>query len=101
MLGLLVASSFWMGVWRYYQKHTRWSFKTRQEDPKCPIHSGRRRKSVSKGKAKLPPGRPKGMKVATYPPSRYNMPTRKQAPGKRMHSLKNSIQQGTQNAGKW
>ena len=39
-----------MGVWRYYQKHTR--FKTRQEDPsECP--KGRRRKSVSKGKAKL------------------------------------------------
>ena len=65
------------------------------------LSAGRRRKSVSKGKAKLPPGRPKGMKVATYPPSRYNMPTRKQAPGKRMHSLKNSIQQGTQNARKW
>ena len=55
------------------------------------LSAGRRRKSVSKGKAKLPPGRPKGMKVATYPPSRYIMPTRKQAPGKRMHSLKNSI----------
>ena len=63
------------------------------------LSAGRRRKSASKGKAKLPPGRPKGMKVATYPKSRYNLPNRKQAPGKRPHSLKHSIQQGTQNGG--
>ena len=65
------------------------------------LSAGRRRKSTSKGKAKLPPGRPKGMKVATYPTSRYIMPNRKQAPGKRLHSLKHSMQQGTQNGGKW
>ena len=65
------------------------------------LSAGRRRKSASKGKAKLPPGRPKGMKVARYPISRYTIPNRKQAPGKRLHSLKDSIQQGTQNGGKW
>ena len=64
------------------------------------LSAGRRRKSTSKGKAKLPPGRPKGMKVATYPTSWYIMPNHKQAPGKRLHSFKNSIQ-GTQNSGKW
>ena len=65
------------------------------------LSAGRRRKSASKGKAKLPPGRPKGMKVARYPISRCTIPNRKQAPGKRVHSLKDSIQQGTQNGGKW
>ena len=65
------------------------------------MSAGRRRKSASRGRAKLPPGRPKGIKVATYPTSRYNIPNRKQAPGKRIHSLIHSIQQGTQNSGKW
>lgn len=65
------------------------------------LSAGRRRKSASKGKAKLLPGRPKGMKVARYPISRCTIPNRKQAPGKRLHSLKDSIQHGTQNAGKW
>ena len=65
------------------------------------LSAGRRRKSATKGKAKLPPGRPKGMKVARYPMSRCTIPTRKPAPGKRLHSLKDSIQQGTQNGGKW
>ena len=63
--------------------------------------AGRRRKSVSRGKAKLPPGRPKNMTLAEYPPSRYAMPNRKEAPGKRLHSLKDSISKGRQNAGKW
>ena len=41
------------------------------------LSAGRRRKSTSRGKAKLPPGRPKGMKVATYPTSRYIMLSQK------------------------
>ena len=63
--------------------------------------AGRRRKSVSRGNAKLPPGRPKGLTLAQYPPSRYAMPNRKEARGKRLHSLKDSISKGRQNAGKW
>lgn len=63
--------------------------------------AGRRRKCISRGKAKLPPGRPKGMKVAVYPPSRFQLPCRRQPPGKRQHSLKAGILAGTQNAGKW
>jgi hypothetical protein len=62
--------------------------------------AGRRRKFVSRGKAKLLPGRPKGLKgarVAQYPPSQFYLPCRKQAPGKRKHSLQVSIQAGTQN----
>jgi len=73
------------------------------EERRIPVNAlsaGRRRKSTCKGKAKLPPGRPKGMKVAMYPTSRYIMPNRKQALSKRLHSLKYSIQQGTQNGGK-
>ncbi len=63
--------------------------------------AGRRRKFVSRGKAKLPPGRPKGMKVAHYSPSQFQLPSRRQPPGKRLHSLQASILSGTQNAGKW
>ena len=63
--------------------------------------AGRRRKLISKGKAKALPGRPRSIKPATYSVSRYNMHSRKQAPGKRPHSLKENIAKGTQNAGKW
>lgn len=63
--------------------------------------AGRRRKFVSRGKAKLPPGRPKGLKVAQYAPSQFHLPSRRQPPGKRLHSLQASISSGTQNAGKW
>ena len=63
--------------------------------------AGRRRKAVSRGKAKLPPGRPKGMKLAEYPPSRFHLPNRREPPGKRAHSLHSSITLGTQNGGKW
>jgi len=72
------------------------------EERRIPVNAlsaGRRCKSTCKGKAKLPPGWPKGMKVAMYPTSRYIMPNRKQALGKR--PLKHSIQQETQNGGKW
>ena len=47
------------------------------------LSAGRRRKSASKGKAKLPRGKPKGMKVARYPILCCTIPNRKQAPGKR------------------
>lgn len=63
--------------------------------------AGRRRKSASKGKGKLPTGRPKGLKEARYPIYRYIMPNRKPAPGKRLHSLQHNVQHGTQNGGKW
>ena len=63
--------------------------------------AGRRRKFVSRGKAKLPSGHPKGMKIAQYPTSRYQLPCHKQPPGKRLHSLQANILSGTQNAGKW
>ena len=63
--------------------------------------AGRRRKFVSRGKAKLPSGRPKGMKIAQYQTSRYQFPCCKQPPGKRLHSLQANILSGTQNAGKW
>ena len=51
------------------------------------LSAGRRGKSVLKGKAKLPPGRLKSNKVATYSLSRCVIPNHKLAPGKRLHSL--------------
>ena len=78
---------------------TQGGYRRGRKIPVNALSAGRRHKSSSKGKA---PGRPKGMKITTYPTSRYIMPNRKQAPGKRLHSVKkNSIQQGTQNSGKW
>ena len=73
----------------------------RRRIPVNALSAGRIRISTSRGKAKLPPGRPKGTKFAIYPTSRYIMPNRKQAPGKRLHSLNHSIKQGAQNGGKW
>ena len=63
--------------------------------------AGRRRSGVSKGKAKIPSGRPKGAKIACFPKLKHIMKVRRQPKGKRPHSLHLSIFKGTQNAGKW
>ena len=60
-----------------------------------------RRRGGSRGKGKVSSGRPVGALAARFPPSRYTLPTRRSAPGKRPHSLKENILQGRQNAGKW
>ena len=63
-----------------------------------------RRKYGSKGKAPAPPGRKLKNKVKERPqPSqtRFILPIRNKAKGKRRHDLALSIQTGTQNAGKW
>ncbi len=62
--------------------------------------AGRRRGNLSRGKAKVPSGRPKGAKIAYYPP-KYSMQPRRVPKGKRLHSLKKNINRGIQNAGKW
>ena len=62
--------------------------------------AGRRRGKVSRGKGKILQGRPKGMKVATYPDI-HNMCVKKPPKGKRKHSLQSSIVRETQNTGKW
>ena len=69
--------------------------------PVNPKSAGRRRKCMTRGKAKQLPGRPKGMKVAQYPPSQFQLPCRRPPPGKRPHSLQSNILSGTQNGGKW
>ena len=62
--------------------------------------AGRRRGNLSRGKGKITPGRPKGIKRAFYPAT-YTMTARKPAKGKRVHSLSANIASGNQNAGKW
>lgn len=68
--------------------------------------AGRRRKTLSRGKAKAQAGRPvkcestvKRTKSKTF--SRYHLPIRKVKPSKRHHSLSKNIQLCQQNAGKW
>ena len=68
--------------------------------------AGRRRKGLSRGKAKVTPGKPLGKQKGQPPAkmvqeSRYILPTRREPKGKRKHSLKLSIEKGHQNAGKW
>ena len=62
--------------------------------------AGRRRGNLSRGKGKITPGRPKGIKRAFYPAT-YTLTARKPAKGKRVHSLSANIASGNQNAGKW
>ena len=62
--------------------------------------AGRRRGKVSKGKQKMLQGRPKGVRLATFPDV-CEMPIRNKPKGKRKHSLQTNIMRGTQNAGKW
>ena len=61
--------------------------------------AGRRRGKISRGKAKAPSGRP--VAYTPWPASNMEMPIRRATSGKRLHSLKQSIIKGTQNAGKW
>ena len=75
--------------------------------PRIPIQAtaaGRRKRGVSRGKAKIPAGRPiraqtgsKSKAVIT----RYFLPTRKEPKGKYPHNLSLSTIKGTQNAEKW
>lgn len=63
-----------------------------------------RRKYGSKGKAPASAGRPPSNKQkenAAPATSRYKLPLRKEAKGKRPHNLALSVLKGTQNAGKW
>lgn len=74
---------------------------------RIPVQStaaGRRRKGITRGKAKIPAGRPVGThnhKEKRAEEDRYHLPTRKPPKGKRPHNLSRSISQGSQNAGKW
>lgn len=69
--------------------------------------AGRRRKTLTRGKAKAPPGRPvkKEANIARtkseLPVSRYHIPPRNQKPPKRLHSLSKNVELSQQNAGKW
>ncbi len=62
-----------------------------------------RRKYGSRGKAPSTAGRPLSTKQKENIPSssRYQLPLRKEAKGKRPHNLARSVLKGTQNAGKW
>ena len=75
--------------------------------PRIPIQAtaaGRRKRGVSRGKGKIPAGRPAkaqtGCKLKAII-TRYFLPVRKEPKGKRPHSLSLNISKGTQNAGKW
>jgi len=68
--------------------------------------AGRRRKTLSRGKSKAPPGRPLKKEVQTIRTSgddlsRYRIPPRNLKPPKRLHSLSRNITLCQQNAGKW
>ena len=68
--------------------------------------AGRRRKTLSRGKSKAPPGRPVKKEVQTIRTSgddlsRYHIPPRNLKPPKRLHSLSKNITLCQQNAGKW
>ena len=66
--------------------------------------SGRRKRNL-KGKAPASSGRPMksvaGKENKSIVPSRYELPLRREAKGKRCHNLALSLKRGTQNAGKW
>ena len=61
--------------------------------------AGRCEGSASRGKAIALQGRPKGMKIATFPGSTLNLQTIQKLP-KRPHSLSQNIARGVQNGGK-
>ena len=68
--------------------------------------SGRRRKTLSRGKSKAPSGRPVKKETQTARTngddlSRYHIPPRNLKPAKRLHSLLGNIAPSQQNAGKW
>ena len=53
-------------------------FRRGQRIPIGAKSAGRRRSGVSKGKAKIPSGRPKGAKIACFPKSKHIMKVRRQ-----------------------
>ena len=66
--------------------------------------AGRRKGSMSRGKARVIPGKP--VKSArndekSDASSRYHLPIRRPLKGRRPHSLKANIDKGSKNAGKW
>ena len=68
--------------------------------------AGRRRKTLSRGKAKVTPGRPIKNENSTRRTqgndnSKYFIPPRNLKPAKRLHSLTANIALSQQNAGKW
>jgi len=69
--------------------------------------AGRRKQGKTRGKGKEIAGRPLKRlqdfpsQQSNYTCSRYQMPTRKEPKGRRVHSLNKNIQLGQQNAGKW
>ena len=68
--------------------------------------AGRRRKTLSRGKAKVTPGRPVKNENSTRQTqgndnAKYIIPTRNLKPAKRLHSLTANIALSQQNAGKW
>ena len=69
--------------------------------------AGRRRAGSLRGKARVPSGRPATSSAPSQCSTfhslsdRHLLPTRKQAKGKRVHSLSRNIAKGLQNAGKW
>lgn len=71
--------------------------------------AGRRRKGISRGKARSTSGRPKASSGSSFQPrsqpvrdlSRFCMPMRNRPKGKRLHSLSENIDLSQQNAGKW
>ena len=75
-------------------------FRRGRRIPVNPKAAGRRRGTTSKGKAVVLQGRPKGMKLATFPKSSASL-TIKKRPAKRQHSLSKNVQTGVQNAGRW
>ena len=75
-------------------------FRRGRRIPVNPKAAGRRQGSTSRGKAMVLQGRPKGMKIATFPKSSSNL-TIKTRPPKRPHSLSKNVATGIQNAGRW
>ena len=68
--------------------------------------AGRRRKTLSRGKSKVPSGRPVKKEVQITRTngddlSRYHIPPRNLKPRKRLHSLSENVTLCQQNAGKW
>ena len=82
----------WAGFWWYHQDGY---FRRGRRIAVNARSAGQRRGKVSKGKQKILQGRPKGMRIASFPDVNEMQPK-----GKTKHSLQKSIINGTQNAGK-
>ena len=62
--------------------------------------AGHHRGTTTRGKAVMLQGRPKGIKMATFPKSITSLNIKKRPP-KRPHSLSENVARGVQNAGRW